>query len=197
MLLENLSSSNLKNEKGALFCPFYRSKLQSKEMKQFFQSYKLCWPKQKIAQLHPKVHLLGYLMAWVWFLEPTWKERVGSPQAVFWPPRTGGLCTHRLYVISVKEKCIGRCWLQGIWILLSCHIGLPFPLEETRLTRVKCLPSSIAHVPPRLISFSQQLENLGPSHIGCSLIYWPPWRPVDLGTVHRLSGHCLLSSTSV
>lgn len=105
MLLENLSSSNLETKKGALFHPFYRSKLQSKEMKQFFQSYKLCWPKQKIAQLHPKVHLLEYLMTSVWFLEPTWKERVSSPKVAYAPISAPPAPLIYIYAISIKEKC--------------------------------------------------------------------------------------------
>lgn len=51
----------LKNGEGAIFWPFYRSKLQLKEVEQFFQSYKICWPEEKnLAQLNPKVYCVWW-----------------------------------------------------------------------------------------------------------------------------------------
>lgn len=158
----------LKNGKRALFCPSYTSKLQFKEMEQFFQSHKICWPKENLAQLNPKVSCVQWPKFTPWNL--CGKERV--PPSCPLTLHTCGMCTHTCfpctlsptqthrYTVNVKEKCFGRCWFQGT---LSCVLSLglaavshrlPFPLEETRPTGVSCLPSPTAQAPPDLLFFS-------------------------------------------
>lgn len=118
-------------------------------------------------------------------------------------------CTHTLsptqniYNINVKEKCVGRCWLQGI---LSCVLfpgpcylvtQAAFATGGNKTHRSQMSSSSIAHAPPDLVFFSLAAGKPGdPSRVGGGLVCQPcgslltqthdPDKPLMVPSLHSM-----------
>lgn len=108
----------LKNGEGAIFCPFYRSKLQLKEVEQFFQSYKIYWPEEKNLAQYTVYCIQKYTVSDGLSSIPgtMWKKRVPPRCPV--SPHPCGMCTHRCvpWTLSPTQThmCCG-CKREAHW----------------------------------------------------------------------------------